>query len=366
MKYYRSLGTNSFILFFQTLKQLPMKKISLFALIALGTVTSVSAQTPEKKSKAIVFKLTETWCGPCGSWGWQTAEEVISQLGDKGYYIGIMGSSSPSSMNANCQSAFQNNYSIPGYPTFLVKEDVNSQYSSQVMSLVNAFAATTPVASPAAKYSISGSTLNVTAKAKFWSAASGEYYLSAFVVEDGVMAAQNGQTGTVAHHHLMRGSMATDLSPWGQMVATGSVAINAEFSKTFSIAIKPEWKKEKLEVYVVIYKKNGTHYEYVNGAKALSGTTSIAEIQGLESAQLFPNPSEGVTHLQVAVKEAMGLQIRVTDPLGREVYASGQLKLIPGTNNMDIPSDRFANGVYMVSLIADDGKTSTQRLVISK
>lgn len=344
-----------------------MQKTKLLALIALLGIASVSnAQTPEKKSRAVVFKFTETWCGPCGSWGWETAEQTISQLGDKGYYIGVMGSSSPSSMNANCYSAFESNYPLQGYPTFVVKEDLNSQTAPQVMALVNTFAATTPVASPAAKYTISGTTLNVTAKAKFWAATTGEYYMTAFVVEDGVQAAQNGQSGTVGHHHLMRGSMSATFSPWGEMLATGSIANNAEYNKTYSIAIKPEWKKEKLEVYMVIFKKNGNQYEFVNSMKAISSATAIEEINGLTSIQLYPNPSNGVTNLQASLTETMNLNVRVTDPLGRVVYTSGARQLPAGTNNLTIPSDGFANGLYLVSLISDKGQMSTQRLVISR
>jgi hypothetical protein len=340
-------------------------QLSLLGILLCLAVSSY-AQTPEKKSRAVVFKFTETWCGPCGDWGWQTAEETIAQLGDKGYYIGVMGSSSPSTMNANCYSSFESNYNVPGYPTFLVKEDQSSYTSSQVMALVNAFAATTPAASPAANFTISGNTLNVTAKAKFWAATTGEYYMAAFLVEDGIMASQNGQSGTVAHHHIMRGSMETNLSPWGQLLANGSVANNAEFTKNYSIALDPSWVKAKLEVYVVIFKKNAGKYEFVNAIKGKSGTTSIADIQGLESATLFPNPTEGATHLQTSLKEAMNLSIRVTDPLGRVVYTSGQLKLQAGTNDLTIPTEGFSNGIYMVSLISDKGQMTTQRLVVSK
>ncbi len=340
-------------------------QLSLLGALLCLAITG-NAQTPEKKSRAVVFKFTETWCGPCGDWGWQTAEETIAQLGDKGYYIGVMGSSSPSAMNANCYSTFESNYNVAGYPTFVVKEDQSSYTSPQVMSLVNTFAATTPVASPAANFTINGNTLSVTAKAKFWAATSGEYYMTAFLVEDGIMAPQNGQSGSVSHHHILRGTMETNLSPWGQMIASGSVANNAEFSKNYSITLNPDWKKEKLEVYVLIFKKNAGKYEFINAVKGKSGVTSIAAIQGLESATLFPNPTEGATQLHVALKEAMNLNIRVTDPLGRVVYTSGSLKLQAGTNDLSIPTEGLSNGMYMVSLISDKGQMSTQRLVVSK
>lgn len=344
-----------------------MRKSQLSLLgIMLCLAVSSFAQTPEKKSRAVVFKFTETWCGPCGDWGWQTAEETIAQLGDKGYYIGVMGSSNPSTMNANCYSTFESNYNVAGYPTFLIKEDQNSQTSSQVMGLVNAFAATTPAASPAANFSITGNTLNVTAKAKFWAATSGEYYMTAFLVEDGVQATQNGQSGTVSHHHILRGTMEANLSPWGQQLASGSIANNAEYTKTYSIALNAAWVKAKLEVYVVIFKKNAGKYEFINAIKGKSGTTGIEEVQGLESATLFPNPTEGVTHLQTSLKEAMNLNIRVTDPLGRVVYTSGQLKLKAGTNDLTIPTNGLSNGMYLVSLISDKGQMTTQRLVVSK
>lgn len=345
-----------------------MIKKQLFASLALACLTVTGyAQTPEKKARAIVFKFTETWCGPCGSWGWQTAEDVISQLADKGFYIGVMGSSSPSGMNANCADELADNFSIQGYPTFQVSDNGNSQTASQVMSLVNAFAATTPLASPAAVYSISGSTLNVNTKTKFWSAASGEFYTVAYVVEDGVMATQNGQSGTVAHHYIMRGSMATTNSYWGTSVASGSIAANAEYSRNFSMSLNSAWNKSKLSVYVATYKKNGSTYQFINSAKANSGSaTSVAEISGLESFQLYPNPSTGNTHLKAELKNATTVTVRITDQLGRAVYTSEKLHLNSGSNNIRIPSEGFAGGVYMVALIAEDGKMNTQRLVIAQ
>lgn len=344
-----------------------MIKKQLLTILALASLaTTGSAQTPEKKSKAIVFKFTETWCGPCGTWGWETAEEVISQLGNKGYYIGVMSSSDPSSMNANCANTLLNHYGVTGVPTFMVKEN-SAGNTSHIMSLVNAVEASTPLASPAAVYSISGSTLNVNTKTKFWSAASGDFHTVAYVVEDGVKATQAGQSGTVEHHYIMRGSMTTANSYWGTAVATGNIAANAEFSKNFSMAINSAWNKSKLSVYVITYKKNGTKYEFVNSAKAVSGSaTSVAEISDLGSFQLYPNPSSGATYLNAKLKKATTATIRVTDQLGRAVYTSQKLHLNNGSNSVQMPTEGFANGVYMVSLIAEDGHMNTQRLVIAQ
>lgn len=46
-----------------------MRKFLLIAGLALSASTISFAQVPEMKSRSPVIKFTETWCGPCGTWG---------------------------------------------------------------------------------------------------------------------------------------------------------------------------------------------------------------------------------------------------------------------------------------------------------
>ncbi|RQO30708.1 hypothetical protein DBR32_08235 [Taibaiella sp. KBW10] len=341
-----------------------MKKL-IFTFLCAGAVATTQAQTPEMKSRSLVCKFTETWCGPCGSWGWNLANQVIPDLGDNGFYVGVMGSSTPATMNANCYNAFESNFPIGGYPTFIVNNDDGGTSFSGVRALYNNFAATTAVASPAAYFNISGTTLTVNAKSKFWTATSGEYYLSAFVVEDKVLATQNGQSGTVEHHYLLRGSMLDNHSPWGVQLANGSVNANAEYSQDFTMTLASGWRTDNISVLLVIYKKEGTKYKFVNAAKAGASPTSVNHKTILSGISVFPNPSSSTANLALSLTDSRKLSLKVTDMTGRVVYSQSARYFAAGTNNVSIPVQMLAGGTYQVSVMGEGiyGNTS---LVVSK
>jgi hypothetical protein len=336
------------------------------ALAMIGISVGAFAQTPVKKSKALVIKFTETWCGPCGTWGWTTADGVVEGLGDKGYYMGAMKTSTPASMNGNCVGVMATQYNITGVPTFIVGDADGGQSSNQVLNAATTISSSNTVASPAGKYTIAGSTINVTAKAKFWEAANGEYFMTAFLVEDSVLAAQNGKTGTVAHHHILRGSMMANASPWGESMVNGAVTANQEFTKTFTMAIQDGWKKEKLEVYVVIYKKNGTKYDFVNVEKATTGASGTA-INSLEnnvaSMQLYPNPAIQQAFLAISAQKAMTVGITITDAMGRRIYSANEQHLNTGENKIGINTSTYSSGIYNVSLVTTEGVLHTTLVV---
>lgn len=342
-----------------------MKKTIFTLLCSFTGLTMVQAQTPEMKSRALVCKFTETWCGPCGGWGWNLANQVIADIGDKGYYIGVMGSSTPASMNANCYSAFESNFPVGGYPTFIVNDDDGGSYLSEVSGAYNSFAATTPVASPAAYFSINGTDITVTSKSKFWNATNGEYYVSAFVVENKVLAAQNGQSGTAEHHYLLRGSMMANKSPWGMLLHNGSIAANEEFSQGFSMTMGAGWNADNISVLVAIYKKEGTKYKFVNVAKATNNTTGIRNNEQLAAVSVYPNPATTEAHLSLSLKSARKVSVTVSDLSGRVLYQQAEQAMVAGTNNISIPVQQFAAGCYNIS-VTGEGIYTNESLIIRK
>ena len=65
-----------------------MKKILLFAFCAVA-FTNASAQVPKKVSTSLVHKITATWCGPCGGWGWTLADDIIAATKDKSLFVSL-------------------------------------------------------------------------------------------------------------------------------------------------------------------------------------------------------------------------------------------------------------------------------------
>lgn len=343
-----------------------MKKIlcsiGIFSLLS----TSLFAQVPEMESKSVVWKFTETWCGPCGTWGWDLANEILNDIGDKGYYVGVMGSSTPTSMNANCYDAFVNNFEVAGYPTFTVNNTESGTSISSVKSKYDAFAASTPVASSAGIFEIVGNEILVNANTKFWSDADGNYFLAAYIVEDKVVATQYGQSGNVEHHHLMRGTMMSNNSPWGQTVASGSISANSEYPHTFSKTFDANaWNKDNIEIILVLYKYDGNTYNVVNSTKAKPGATHIEKISGVENLSLYPNPAKGKFNMSIKSNRAFPASVEIFDISGRLVKQQNDIMINSGSNNIDINVADLKHGMHNV-VIKTDNSFMVKQIVIGE
>lgn len=358
-----------------------MKKLGLF-LVACSSTLLVQAQTPVKKSTALVNKISGTWCGPCGSWGWDLANEVITATEGKALYMGIFVGGA-----ANGNDKFENPTGLALDPAFATPDyggvpdfgvngigqmvsptpgsvDLNAS-KTNILNAVNTFAATTPVASPANKMTISGNTVNVNAKVQFWSAANGEYYLAAYLVEDGALNLQAGQSGTVEHHSVLRTTMSAN-KPYGEQIANGAIPANQTYTKTFTFTVTNNtWDKAKFKMYTVIWKKNGPKYEFINASLNETGTTGIETITDVQNVVLFPNPASDKVTLAVNASAAMDVQINITDMAGRTVYTAANNKLVKGTNSFELPVAQLNAGLYNVTIISKDGRMN-ERLTITK
>ncbi|PSK90461.1 Omp28-related outer membrane protein [Taibaiella chishuiensis] len=357
-----------------------MKKSTLIA--ALFVCTGIAqAQTPEKKSVALVTKQTSLGCFYCGDWGWTVGHDVYEDLktSGKGVYIavydldqGAFGAtdnfSNPTGSAIEGSALFSNK---EGNPTFKVngKGSGTGPYPNSyddrnsIVSAAGQFATSDAAASSAVNYSISGTKVTATAKSKFWTASNGEYYMACYVLEDSIPNVQNGQTGKVVHNAVLRASM-TSSSAWGEQIANGAVAANTEATKSYSVDIDAKWQKTKLRVVSVIWKKTAANkYEVVNVASGKPGTTGIKDLTEVSDLSITPNPAKGTVWISCYAKKATALDIRITDNLGRMLYSSS-VKATEGANQYQLNTTGLASGVYNLTLSSGTGMISKRLSVL--
>ena len=350
------------------------------------------AQDPVKKTTPLFFKFSATWCYPCGQWGNPLAKSVYEDAGfqEKALYLygqpdntehGVTDGPSPNhdfnnrAFYSSTAKQLFNMLGGTGLPSFYVNTDeVLSYTKDSIIAKVNAASVIPPVASAAAIMTISGDTVRVTAKAKFWEPATGEFYLTAYLVQGVAMNYQNGHpegmTQKIPHKDLLRGSM-TPNSEWGTLIASTSVAANAEITKTYSMGLNPAWNESELNrdevmVYMVIWKKNGTKYEFINAAKAAKSATPIDKIaSNITDAHLFPNPTSNATNLSLSLRDEKTISITMTDALGRTLYKSTGIKLTAGNHVLSIPSGKMGSGIFNITITSNAGDKLVRRLVIA-
>jgi hypothetical protein len=350
-----------------------MKKI-IIALPAMCLVADLHAQIPEKKSIALVHKLTATWCPPCGGWGWQTAEELIAATEGKALfmslYVGNNGSNNELFKNPVAEALAPHFTTSSGLPSFGVNGvGYISRHASDntidipavatdCVKAVDSFAGTIPLASPACKFIRQGNTLTANARVRFWAAAKGDYYLAAYLVEDSAINTQRtpDSTRTAAlHHKVLRGSMSG--KPFGELVASGDIKEGQQYDKTFRFTVTdPRWNMDKLNVYVVIWRKEHNDYRYVNAGKEKGDQQATFIDNNPQAAQavLYPNPASQIATLSITSKIYQVITIHILDMNGRRIGTIADRDIIPGNNIIRLPLQGIASGTYQV-LISSPG-----------
>jgi hypothetical protein len=101
------------------------------------------------------------------------------------------------------------------------------------------------------------------------------------------------------------------------------------------------------------------------GCATLNCTLSVAYIDGLQKGiKVYPNPASNqfiITEPLSLVKA--GTSISVFDAFGKTVYKK---LLTENTKSVEIKTDDWASGIYLVVLAGADGKRVSERLVVEK
>lgn len=256
------------------------------------------AQEVAEVQQSLITKRTATWCPYCGTWGWDFFDALETNVSDKAVLVAAHFGGS--TLENPVSLAWVDNLGGSSQPRFYVDNEMQSVNSGNqataldvIKDKVSANAAKQPLANVGMQTSWSGSDLSVQAKTRFFQSAEGAYYLGIYLVEDGVLANQAGQSGQVEHSRILRGSVTA--AAFGDLLTEGSIAAGTEFDKTYTV--DPDaYETDNLDLVGVIWKKEASTYLAVNVWRIDAKPTmvSVAEAKKLPgSAVLQPNPATG-------------------------------------------------------------------------
>ena len=218
-----------------------------------------------------LFQFTAIWNPPCGSYGTKAFKEALALAPNALIGIASHGSENqPDALTSNYSTQLFETFGVTDLPHFAIG-GTNLGTTPNADSLLSAMLAEPVVANGSATFSIEGSTINIDAIARFFRFTEGEFTLSIFVLESGVEGGDNAppgldqmgdNTNTYTHDYILRGGPATHVM--GEVIASGN--ISSTTSKRFSYIMEaaPDWRKDRLEVVGVIWKKEAGGYAYVN------------------------------------------------------------------------------------------------------
>ncbi len=273
-----------------------------------------SSLVVENKQRSLLAYVTATWCGPCGQFGGPNFKTAVTEKGTNEIIaLNIQTGNSrltphfkrPSSMDnpdsvyvppifpglfasLNIPTNAQGGFSIPAFSMNNAYLGTSNVTSATMTNNATSYNSNAPVVGVAAKKTISGNTITVDVKSKFFKEGSGEYFWSALVVEKSTTGYQLvGGTPNENYEHkfnirasMQGGEMYNQTVFSSSSFATGAVAVGTEFTKTFKLnyvnysALNPllnggliKWNLNpaSTNVAVIVWKKNGTRYDFVNG-----------------------------------------------------------------------------------------------------
>ena len=229
------------------------------------------------KQRAILVYVGATWCPPCGQWGEEAKEHVENNFGeDQAIILSCQRAdkiTNSTEFGYSFGSEFQNYSGSTGIPHMHIRGGgyENDFYPSagSFDSDINTVIGTSPTVGVCAIASLSGTTVTVKTKTRFFSASSEEHHVSVYLLEDNVIADQSHSSlGTVPdmpHDHVLRAA-ANESNYLGESIGS-SFSSEQEVEGSYNIEIDPkynqstglttDWKAEDLKVTVIVWKGSG-------------------------------------------------------------------------------------------------------------
>lgn len=104
-----------------------------------------------------------------------------------------------------------------------------------------------------------------------------------------------------------------------------------------------------------------------DGVKAYSETIQAMIYAGLSVniGQVYPNPTDGQTNILISSELAQRISCDLFDQRG-SVVAKSDMKLIEGLQELKLPTEELAAGLYLVKFSTDAGEVFVRKILITK
>ena len=264
--------------------------VTAFSLIALLTFAQV-----EQTHIPLLIKKTATWCPYCGGWGWDLQNDLEERNDDIAVIVQAHPSESCELFDNTSKNLMDSLPVTDYYPFWFVNGERRYDYFLSVnynKSIINQYIDSTrnepPLANCHYSFDIHNDTLDVTTTTKFFQDTSGTFYLSVWIIESGVFAAQNGLQGEDPYHsNVLRASMSNAV--FGEQIIDGPVQIYDSIISSFSMVLDTSWRLQNTHLAFVIWQRT-ENYTYVNAFKdgKMLGKDRVVTLENDD--YIYPNP----------------------------------------------------------------------------
>lgn len=225
---------------------------------------------PSSQKRALVGDFTATWCPYCGQWGAPEFKEALEQSGANAVALSIHNTDELTTSESTALTDYYGAEGIVGgYPTLYVWNQSSFSDGAAGAGMVSTEVGTGPAeASAVAGFTDNGASLTISVSAMTFADVTGDYYVAAYLMEDGLIALQQiagaDPDPNFVHDHVIRAS--TNGSCWGEQFIFGSGSNGTAWNKTYQIEKNDSWKTENMYMVAIVWKYDSAEgkYTYVN------------------------------------------------------------------------------------------------------
>lgn len=334
-------------------------------LVSFLCINTISAQDVPEQQMPLITKVTATWCPFCGGWGWDAFEKLYEENIDKAILITNHFSGD---LRSYAGEAIADNFDAFGQPVFYVNNEnqifSSSTYSSKaddVKTKVENIYNMSPAVNAGVTASLDGKQLTANVKTKFFQAVSGEYYISVYVIEDGVINYQSGYGNNAMHRNVLRESMSPE--DFGVELGSGNYSSGMEISKTFDMTLDDSWNVDNIKLLAIIWKKEGSIYEYINGnlIENWYSTTATKDLVEEFEVKLWPSVTQSNINLSFNATDTKIFSLDIINQEGKIIRR--HQPSVSNNHQYIFAVDQLIPGGYYLQISTEKGMATTPFVV---
>lgn len=335
-------------------------------------------------TKAVLIEeATGTWCGWCprGAVGLEYMTTTYPNT-----VVGVAVHNGDPMVVTEYDSAIGS--LIAGYPSSVIDRRFNNEDPSQsnLESVYNQINSEIVPANLNANATLSGNDLTITTEATFYSNFnSADFRFAVIMTENGVTGTTAGYNQANYYSGGSNGAMGgyenmSDPVPAANMVydhvgrallggfngeansVPASITNGQTVQYNFNYTIPATSNQDNM--YIVVVLIDNSNGSIVNSfQKSVNESLSTTDFELASAVKIYPNPANDRFNVSFEASNA-NYDITVTDMLGRTVL-SENYKNLSGNQNIEISTDQFSTGQYIVT-IATGNASYSKHLVVNK
>jgi len=226
-----------------------------------ATKSDGSCNYPAQSKKVVCFYFNDSDNNTCGTFGLNLLEQVKATNPPNTYFItahpnGTDTLFSPASIDIATAD------SVMGFPDFGVGEESGLLTQSAILNAISNESAETAQGGISVDFSTTTDSIIVVLYGKFYVDDVSSYFATAYIVENNIISPQVGASGSYLHKHVLRA--ASGSSGIGDQINTLPVTSSTSFKIRRGVYRNPVWNMANISVIAVLWRQNGSDFEYVN------------------------------------------------------------------------------------------------------